>query len=208
MNMMGRVYHIDRDSRGGLSIMRYVFLLLGLLLSSHMAYAESEARPEPMITTSQHGGYYFTMLPARSRDQEAFGVAYQLQDDGTSKELWRVHGWFAFTVYLSNQGKYLVRMGNWARGSAVSDDDLAVAFYKNGVELHSYSTADLVKNSRKVERTIGHYMWLAYKQKHPMLSYDGIFYLKTIDGIEYQFDVTTGLITSDEERMKKIKLMW
>lgn len=151
------------------------------------------------------------MIPAKWRregedilvEQHAFGVAYRLEEDGTFTELWRTEKWYSFEVFLSENGRYLVRMGPWNSGHTPKKTHLAVAFYKEGTLLKTYSTAELVKSKRAVLTTVSHYMWLA-RANHDIddtppdpeatlrLDYQNIFHLKTIDGIVYAFDATTG----------------
>ncbi len=156
--------------------------------------ADSPAIPSPKVTVSNNGITYFTMLPEKNNYENGIGVAYKLEETGESKELWRVNGWYAFQVYLSNNGTYLVRMGSWAQGMEPSNEDLAVSFYKKGIKLKGYSTADLIKNKSSVKRSISHYMWQASDNNYPNLNYNNEFLLKTIEGVEYVFDITSGNI--------------
>jgi len=151
------------------------------------------------------------MLPAHWNHKgevtrQPSGTAYHLQDNGSFRTLWRVKGWFAFQCFLADDGRYLVRMGDWAMGDEPSKKDLAVAFYDRDKLLNQFSTADLVKDKTKVLASVSHYFWLAcdtarYDPDHdlkraeppPALDYEK-FHLKTCDGIEYIFDITTGKI--------------
>ncbi len=83
-------------------------------------------------------------------------------------------------------------MGNWAVGCGASSEDLAVAFYKNGIELKRYSTRDLIKNSKNASCTVSHYFWQAKDEPFPKLTYRDEFHLKTIEGVEYVFNITNG----------------
>ena len=98
----------------------------------------------------------------------------------------------------------MVRIGGWAVGDEPSPKDLAVAFYDRGKLLAKYSTADLIKDPSKVMVSTSHYRLLAnenlnkpdrQKEPAPELRDDlNRFGLKTIDGIIYSFDITTGKI--------------
>lgn len=175
------------------------------LLLSQSSRADEERVPYSFTVASQSGQYYFKMLPAKREWQEnkyvitreAFGVAYTIDEDGNFKELWRTSGWYSFELFLSEDGQYLVRMGPWNGGHEPKKEDIAVAFYKNGKLLKEYSVVDLVKDKSKIQATVSHYFWL---DKSPgseakrRLDRDNVFYLKTIDGIAYQFYATTGKI--------------
>ena len=107
------------------------------------------------------------------------------------------YGWYAFSVFLSKDGAHLVRLGNWPRGHAPSDSHLAVAFYKYGLLMKSYSTKDLILDVTKVTPTVSHYFFL---QGRPGFSDSSstVFTLTTVDGVEYHFDVSNGNIVSME----------
>lgn len=186
--------------------MRFAALFLMLV---HTALADSPADPRPQVTPSNSGSCFFSILPPHYKDvggpmlkvtRQPFGAAYELRDDGTLTKLWSVKGWYAFRVFLSDDGRYLVRMGDWPMGDKPSKDDLAVAFYDRGKLLKQYSTADLVKDHTKVRASVSHYRWLYIpkpEETDEILSYDNYeqkFHLKTIDGIRYIFDARTGNI--------------
>ncbi len=164
--------------------------------------ADSPAMPTPKIVADSYGNHYFTMIPREFHyeenelvmDNPPYGVAYKLELDGSKTELWRVNGWYAFETYLAPGGMYLVRMGNWASGCGASEEDLAVAFYKNGIEIKSYSTKDLIKDKNSVTCSVSHYMWQKRREYPSSISYSGEFKLETIEGKSFVFNVKTGEI--------------
>jgi len=155
-----------------------VNVILGLILCCQAGWADSEAPAEPIVTVSENRRCFFKMIPAKrvrrgrrlQTVREAFGAAYRVEDDGQLTELWKTSGWYNFEVLLSNDGKYLVRVGSHPAGSRPEAKDLGVAFYKNGQLLKSYSTAELVKDPRKVMATASHYMWLARASRQSPIS--------------------------------------
>lgn len=139
--------------------------------------------------------------------QKPFGIAYALQPDGSFRELWRTEGWYTFEAFISEDGRYLVRMGPWNAGHKPASDHLAVAFYDNGRLLEEYSTADLVQDPASVRASVSHYTWLRrdrpgnwdpsappVDEAGPYLTYRNRFILTTSDNIRYTFDVQTGRI--------------
>lgn len=83
---------------------------------------------------------------------------------------------------------------------------LAVAFYEDGNLLVKYSVTDLIEDPKSVLRSTGHYEWLSLDgERFPdstairFFDSEKIFYLKTIEGIRYRFDITTGKIVSKEK---------
>ena len=178
--------------------------------------ADSPVAPRAYATTSWSGAFYFEMIPPRWNEakdglmDDGHGVAYQLLRDGSRKELWRTQDWYSPTVFLSEVGIYLVRLEPMIEGHGCSTGDLGIAFYKSGVLLRKYSTADIVADSKKAIRTVSHYFWLAADAQRmghqlnaekrsdlePRLSLDNTFRLITCEGTIFVFDVTTGDIKS------------
>ncbi|MHC4757450.1 MAG: hypothetical protein ACYTE8_02225 [Planctomycetota bacterium] len=176
------------------------YAVLGLFLLVNFTQADLSAPPIPYVRASQQGRFFFKMVPAKSTrtgyrqgvEGEAFGVAYSVEKNGSFKERWKTSGWYSRTVFLSNDGKYLVRIERFGLGQEPTKDCLAIAFYNKGKLLKEYTTSDLVKDKSKVIKTVSHYMWLARENGILRLDSQNVFHLKTIDGIIYQFDVTTG----------------
>lgn len=194
--------------------MRIILLVTGWLVSITSAFSDMSAAPEPLVFANEWGGnVYFAMVPAKyGKDgkikKEAFGVAYRLDAEGKSMQLYRTEGWYSWQVFISIEGRHLVRMGPWSDGHEPEEKDLAVAFYQDGKLLKQYSTADLVKDKSKVVTSTSHYFWLASSSTDDAITeddrlklrvrlhYDNILKLHTIDGWTYSFDATTGKIKS------------
>ena len=163
--------------------------------------------PFPYVEPSDYGSFYFKMIPEMGSyengvfkiESPAHGIAYELLVNGDSKELWRVEGWYAFQIFLSNDAEYLVRMGDWASGKEPSKKDLAVAFYHKGALLKEYSTADLIKRKRSVQRTVSHYFWGSEDRDFPKMEYKNKFLIKTIENRLYKFDISTGEIVEEKK---------
>jgi hypothetical protein len=155
--------------------------------------ADTLAKSNPFVISSSDSPYFVTMVPSKSG--KGYAAAIELCQDGSSRELWRIDG-YAFEAYLSKDGQHFIKIGPWPSGRAPSKEDVAVEFFKNGQLLKSYSTKDLIKDSSKVRPTSGHYFWRAKDGDYSFLSSNS-FHTKTVDGISYVFDVTTGEIISD-----------
>lgn len=106
--------------------------------------------------------------------------------------LWTTTDWYAFKVYLSADGQYLVRLGNLPRGRRPAADHLAVAFYKNGQLLKSYSTLDLIKDVSAVRASVSHYAFYTGAPVFTSTYAGGAFTLTSVDKMTYTFDITTG----------------
>lgn len=171
-----------------------------LLMLPSVCMSDEEALPYAYVKTDYWGKYYFKMLPGEKRfdyDNYGSGALYEVSADGSNKLLWTTRGWYAFQVYISPDGMYLVRLGNWPRAYKPSKDHLAIAFYKNGKLIKSYSTLDLIKDLSAVRPSVSHYSY--YKK---IIGFIGDisyrFSLITIDNIEYIFDISNGGIVSQK----------
>ena len=174
---------------------------------SSRARTSTLADPEgPIVIVSPSAQCFLTLLPGRpergQRTKEPFGRAYKLQDDGQIRELWQVEGWYSFhECFLSDDGRYLVRVIDSPGGSKVSKDDLTIAFYDRGELLRQFSTADLVRGekdglgsvrySRGPSEPEVESSWPAFDLS---AFGDNTFRVTTVDRITYAFNVTTGEI--------------
>jgi hypothetical protein len=190
--------------------MRFIPLIL-FLTAVTSGFADMPRRSDPLVTVSASGRCFFTILPPHWNNhgevtREPFGVAYELRDDGSLNELWRVKGWYSFRCFLSDDGRYLVRLNDWPVGHKLSKEDAAIAFYDRGKLLRQFSTADLVKDETKVHPSASHYEWF-FRPKELAEDFPGpeapqyadptnTFCLTTVDGITYTFDATKGEITA------------
>jgi len=180
--------------------MRLAFF--SLLLTASAVYADTEVEPYPWAVASSSGQYLFKMVPAKWHfdkkekfvvDRDSYGVAYSLDENGKFVEMWRVKGWFAWRVFLSEDGRYLVRMGPWANDQE-NHTDLAVAFYDKGKLLKQYEVRELLKDASKVRESVSHYDWAPAAQTQPNGLDGDMFHLVMRDQSAYSFDVTTGEI--------------
>jgi len=139
-----------------------------------------------------------------------FGVAYAVERDGSFRKLWRVKGWAAPCVFISDNGRFLVRIGGAVDeiGEQPCTEDIALTFFRDGVIQKQYSTADLVKDVEHVPKSVSHYFWIysftpqflrqarqaGLPDDPPSLDSSNVFHLITVDGIHYEFDAATGKI--------------
>ena len=165
---------------------------------------DSEAAPMPRATASPGGQAFvrYDFDPAARGDRSKCKVsAWHMALGGENEALWQAEGWYDFQSWLTDDGRYLVRLGPWPRGEGPEQDDLAVAFMDRGRLLRSWSTRDLVKDDAKVPRSVSHYRFV-HPDHPPGFTWARArtcFRLTTVDGIQYTFDVTTGKILESEQ---------
>lgn len=140
--------------------------------------------------------------------QGPVGIAYELHEDGSMRELWRLKGWYFFKCFLSDDGRYLVAVSEFPVRQKHSREDLAVVFYDRGKLLRQFYVADLVKDASKVDPSEALREWFFRKREiakefygpeDPRFIGENSFSLTTVDGISYTFDATRGAITATRQ---------
>lgn len=189
-----------------------LFIISLLIFYSSLSWTLTFPMPSPVVVTSIWGNTYFVMTPKNSEYENdkliseipAFGKAFKLNSDGESELLWETSGWYAYKshMYLSNEGKFLVRIGHWAVASNPQDQKLAVAFYDKGIEIKRYSIKDLVKGQPQKRPNPLNVMYdtqnfIHWEHGQPRLNSDE-FEIKTIDGVMHTFDIKTGELIHPE----------
>lgn len=181
---------------------RFSLSVLILMALAIPAKADEEVAPSPYVSASIEGRrYYFKMVPQPDAPydvEKGMGYAYRVTNQKADALLWSTSGWYSFQTYLSGDGRYLVRLGNWPRGHEPSEKHLAIAFYKDGKKVKSYSTRQIIKDNSQVEASVSHYQ---FYQGEPGFteSYGYLFKLISVDNMEYVFDVRTGNIESTKK---------
>lgn len=126
----------------------------------------------------------------RNSAGDAYPASGLYPANGSVTPTWSVD-WHAPMVYLSGNGRYLVRMGPWAQ----KHNDLAVAFYDRGKLLRAYAIDDLIRHPEGLPRSISHFRW----QKQISLDDEnGSFRIATLGNEIHEFDITTGRVTNSE----------
>jgi len=163
-----------------------------LVLIAGAALADRPAPPRDYTITSTNGLYQFRMAPApwdATANAMPMGEASRVSD---GERLWSFQGWYSHSTFLANDGSHLVRTGPWA--SLPPEEELAVAFYRDGVELSRFVVADLVNDSNRLERSVSHYTWVKQAEELPALDDELLFKLITVENVMITFDVLTGSI--------------
>jgi hypothetical protein len=141
-------------------------------------------------------------------DRKPVITVFRLRADGSLARLWRMDGWHAYSLFVSDDCRYLVIVRHGGPGHAPAPDDLALAFFDRGKLLKRYRVVELLKDPSRVRRTVSSYGYVAYP-RDPFqpdsehydagaelgFEYDHSFAVKTVDGLRYRFDARTGEIT-------------
>lgn len=183
--------------------MRYHFGLLAailILLGSHsLAFADTVMPPQDYVIEVGDGEFVFVMLAnphGRFRSGQGglrveeirahYSQSGLYRADDPRTPLWTVN-WHSSHVYITADGRYLVRPGPWP--THYNFGEIAVAFYEEGRLLESYSVSDLVKNPFTLPQSVSHYRW---RQEMDFREERAQLFVRTMHGERYLFDVTTG----------------
>ncbi|MCA9402169.1 MAG: hypothetical protein KC897_00175 [Candidatus Omnitrophica bacterium] len=181
-----------------ITIFAQTLMISVILLTGNRAGADDESLPVPFVRASANGHFYFKMIPESPLDREkGHGICYQVLSEAGDEVLWQTSGWYSNRVYLTHDGQYLVRYGNWPRGHELSENHLAIAFYHRGQLIRSYSTKQLVKDPAQILPSMSHYYWSRRDPEFDTFRY--LFKLKTIDNVEYTFDIKSGNIITEQQ---------
>jgi len=194
------------------------------LLCSQASFADSVRPATSYKVVTANGKYIFIMHPVPAKDR-----FYKGRDKALLKEypetglytndqhktlLWSVD-WYA-QVFVSSDGKHLIRMGGWPRGSPLNRrpegkfdpvemfikvhnqepvgpsvnpealSQLAIAFYDRGTLIKEYSIGDLIRKPAELPESVSHFSW------SKKISYDdknGKIGVTTQDGQVFTFDL-------------------
>lgn len=111
---------------------------------------------------------------------------YRINDP--KNPLWTVE-WYSFKVFLSPDGKYLVRQGPWAS----TENNEAASFFADGVLLKSYQVKDIVNSVKDLPHSVSHFHWA---RDWKMNSANNTFEIETLENQRIVFDLTNGQILS------------
>ncbi|BBM82839.1 hypothetical protein [Candidatus Uabimicrobium amorphum] len=162
-----------------------------------VVFGDSPAEQYSYAKNSANDKYVFVMkapdIIQRNENLAKYSLSGLYKNDGSATPLWMVN-WYAFRVEAANDGQHLIRMGPWAS----SQDELAVAFYKNGRVVKQYLIEDLVYDESSLRYTVSHFMW---KDAYDYDKEQEILTIKTVDGLTYKFAVNGSIVSKTDPRL-------
>lgn len=176
-----------------------VLVLLSGLVLAGLAAAE-ELAPYAYVTSSEDGRVYFRMVP----DKESMGrgtLFVVSQEGGPDQAAWSVEGFWAPKVFVTSaDARVMVRLGRSSSARDAGDQDLAIAFYRDGKRVRRYTNADLLgkEASTSVPRSTGPFPYVDFDDP-PRFAHEEIngkptllFQIRLTVGRVRRFDPTTG----------------
>ena len=124
------------------------------------ARADEEGGNRAYVRASEWGAFYGKSVPATTYGTEGYTQVFRVVADGPDEPLHR-YTWYSPEVFLEGflgtNDVYVAQLGPWARGHEARADHLAIAFFKNGKPLKTYSTLDIAGTPANVSASVSHY---------------------------------------------------
>ncbi len=114
-----------------------------------------------------------------------------LYNAGSTKPLWTVN-WYSYKVYLSSDGKHLVKKGSWASQKT----DEAYSFFNEGKLLKTYKVNDLVTYVSSLPHSVSHFEW---EKETKLNDKENILEVTTLEGGKFSFNLENGEIISQQK---------
>ena len=185
------------------------------------AWADQEASNVAHLAAGPYGRCYAKSVPQHIYDpqngprQAGRTAVYRVEPE--QDVLLHRFDWFSQKLFLNcgaGNEFSLARLGPWHRGHEPRQDHLAIAFYKNGTLLKSYSTLDIASLSdpgaagrpgaETISRSVSHYsvfgagpeMVKIVEQDGPVFRESWVVSATTVDGDELTFSMISGELIS------------
>jgi hypothetical protein len=184
--------------------------LLALIVLATSARADEEGGNRAYVRASEWGAFYAKSVPATTYGTEGYTQVYRVAAAGPDEPLHR-YTWYSPEVFLEGfpgtNDVYVVQLGPWARGHEARADHLAIAFFKNGKPLKSYSTLDIAGTPASVSASVSHYQVFGKRLgfRRPFGN-QLVFDIEDHSGVRLTFDAETGrrLAAGEEQRMGQL----
>lgn len=188
---------------------RIVLTALAGLVFAGPASADEEASNVAHVIAGPYGRCYAKSVPRHIHDPEG-GPRQQGRTEiyrvGDSEDvLVQQYDWFSQSLFVRcRPGKesVVIRVGPWHRGHNPRADHLAIAFYRDGMEIGHYSTLDIAGKEKaesgtfpkykNVSASVSHYDVFASWPELTQIAETWVITATTIDGRVLVFDIETG----------------
>ena len=201
------------------SSIRALVACVALIAPTGPSIADQEASNVAHVASGTYGRCYAKSVPAHVFDpdgeprQQGRTSLYRVTDG--EDVLIHEYEWFSQTLFVRcgpADHIIVVRLGPWHRGHDPKEDHLAIAFYRGGTLVRSYSTLEIAGGEeaddggfsryRNVSASVSHYTVFAKQPEFVRETVaDGTVFRErwyvlgeTVDGRRLRFDIETGRI--------------
>jgi hypothetical protein len=135
-------------------------LVMAMLAVSAPLCADEELDNQPIVAAGWRGECYAKSVPADGIDDAGTTTLYRVES-GADVAI-ETYPWYARNIHVWCPGwpwekATVVRVATWPRGILATDEELAVAFYRDGKLLRRYSTLDIAGKPEAVLASISHH---------------------------------------------------
>lgn len=186
-----------------LAMLKGTAVLIFLLLIASTALADSFKPPCPRSIESEDKRFTLILIPVKKdrecegRDADHVAAAKAIREKYTQNGLyegsdpgklrWPVsESWDYDRVLIANDGVHMVRIPIFGSRS----NDVGIVIYENGEQTHEILIRDLVKDTSKITYTTSMAIWA---KTSSMDNANSKFRVQTVDGLDYQVDLATGV---------------
>lgn len=188
---------------------KLLFLFITLIFS--IISADSVAPNYFYKKYSPNGRFLIEMTPFGKYGEKGKGIVYNVVDSVKKDSIWSIN-WYAYNVFLHDDGEHLIRFGPWA-SDKINHSDLAISFYFRNQPLKEYKVNELIKEPTRLSYSVSHYEWHAEETKiQNGFSTDFSKYTITLaDKNVYVFDALNGKILEnyiDKNAKNSSEVFW
>jgi hypothetical protein len=169
-------------------------------------FADTVAPPCTYKTYSEDKKYVFVMIvpdekvECMSKDNEAKIEAKKIRNqfltsglynNQSAKPLWTVY-WYSYKIYLSSDGKHLVRTGGWAS----QETDEAFSFFNEGKLIKTYRVNELISYVSALPHSASHFQW---EKETKLNDKENMLEVTTLEGGKFSFNLENGEIINQQK---------
>lgn len=189
-----------------------VFITVCLLGNLKALEYNKTNNPIAFVRASEGGGHYFKLITGSGK-----GQMYRVSGGKRDKLLWEIQGCRAANLFVVDRHRFdfkfpeanallkgwpvLIRLESFPKNTSDVDNQVGVAFYRNGKIFKEHKISNLMIDKRKIDRWSHGYFW-AETWKLEDSAEQSLFYLTTKDRVRYVFSVKTGEVI--EKRSSKL----
>lgn len=111
-----------------------------------------------------------------------------LYRDDAPGPLWTVD-WYSYKVFISSDGKNLVRIGPWASNTS----DEAFSFFNNGQLVKTYQVGEIIRYDSALPHSVSHFQW---EKQFELNDSKRTFEVTTLEDGRFTFNLLNGEIIS------------
>ncbi len=179
--------------------MNRFILLITFSLYCDIVIADQVAENRVYCKYSPNNKYVIEMNPSEKYGEKGSGKVFSIANGEKDSLLWTID-WYAFEVFIHDDGIHLIRFGPWPSFT----NELAISFYSRNNLIKQYKIDQLVLDLSTVSRSVSHFEWNSEETsvKTGFSEDYKLYTIVTTDKIVYQFNSEGGEIINSFKDLK------